>query len=373
VEGVAVNTQFWRGKRVFITGHTGFKGAWLSVMLAKMGAHVTGYSLSPASKPNLFELAYVTEEATSIISDINDQSALDQALKSEPEIVFHLAAQSLVRESYRNPVSTFQANVGGVVTLMDAIRRVPSVRAVLIVTSDKCYENEEWVWGYRETDRMGGRDPYSASKGCAEIAARSMQLSFFAPFSPTGHHARIATARAGNVIGGGDWSQDRLIPDLVRGCLSAGAEVRLRSPRSVRPWQHVLDPLGAYIAIAERLVTAPNGVDEAWNIGPNHGDDRPVLKVAESMVAALGVGTIVCEEGHQGPHEAGLLRLDCEKAKAKLGWRPILSFDDTIRFTAEWYSAWHQGADMRAFTHTQIETFMALTAASAALHFDEPK
>lgn len=360
LEGVVVSEEFWRGRRVFVTGHTGFKGAWLSLWLAEMGAVVTGYALAPRSHPNLFDLAKISDTISSVIADINDQPALDKALaESRPEIVFHLAAQALVRESYDNPIQTFAANVGGVVTLLDSIRPVPSVRGVIIVTSDKCYDNQEWIWGYRENDRLGGRDPYSASKGCAEIAARSMQMSFFAPFAPGGHAARIATVRAGNVIGGGDWSDDRLVPDIVRGCLGTKGEVRLRSPSAVRPWQHVLDPLGVYLDIAERLATAPDGIDEAWNIGPEHGDDRPVLKVAEAMVAALGTGKVVCEEAFNGPHEANLLRLDCEKAKTKLGWRPKLKFDQSIKFTADWYAAWKQGDDMMNFTRAQIATFRA--------------
>jgi CDP-glucose 4,6-dehydratase len=361
LEGLAVTTQFWHGKRVFITGHTGFKGAWLSFWLAEMGAIVTGFALAPKSQPNLFDLVGVADLlSSSVIADISDQSTLEKTLLgSEPDVVFHLAAQALVRESYQNPVQTFAANVGGVVTLLDSIRRVPSVRSVVVVTSDKCYDNKEWVWGYREIDRLGGRDPYSASKGCAEIAARSMQMSFFAPFATNGHPARIATVRSGNVIGGGDWSEDRLVPDIVRGCLGKTGEVRLRNPNAIRPWQHVLDPLGAYLEIAERLATAPEGMDEAWNIGPEGGEDNAVITVAEAMVAALGTGVIVCEEPGNRPHEATLLRLDCEKAKAKLRWRPRLKFDASIEFTAGWYAAWKQGRDMSAFTRSQLAAFEA--------------
>ena len=363
LEGLVVRAKFWRGKRVFVTGHTGFKGSWLSVWLAEMGASVTGLALPPREHPNLFDLADVAGRLSSAIADINDQPALDRALRtSEPEIIFHLAAQALVRESYQDPVRTFATNVGGVVTLLDSVQRTPSVRAVVIVTSDKCYDNQEWVWGYRENDRLGGRDPYSASKGCAEIAARSMQMSFFAPFASNGHPARIATVRAGNVIGGGDWSNDRLVPDIVRGCLGSSGEVRLRHPNAVRPWQHVLDPLGAYLDIGERLATAPDGIDEAWNIGPEACDTRPVLKVAEAMIAALGAGKVVFEGAGTGPHEAKLLQLDCEKARTRLGWRPRLKFDDSVKFTADWYAAWKQGRDMLAFTHAQIAAFEAMAA-----------
>jgi CDP-glucose 4,6-dehydratase len=249
------------------------------------------------------------------------------------------------------------ANVGGVVSLLDAVRHAPSVAAVVVITSDKCYDNKEWLWGYRETDALGGRDPYSASKGCAEIATRSMQTSFFAPFVRDGHPARIATVRTGNVIGGGDWSDDRLVPDIVRGCLSASGEVVIRNPRAVRPWQHVLDPLAAYIQIAERLTSGTQGIDEAWNIGPNPVDNRAVVDVAEALIAALGAGRIVADSLQKGPHEANLLMLDCAKARSKLGWQPQLDFDGAIALTAAWYSAWHKGDDMAALTLDQIAAF----------------
>ncbi|MFG1418742.1 CDP-glucose 4,6-dehydratase [Xanthobacter sp. V0B-10] len=359
--------EFWRGKRVLVTGHTGFKGAWLSLWLARAGAIVTGYALAPATSPCLFHLGRVEDRVTSVIGDINDRPLLERVVaEARPEIVLHLAAQALVRDSYVDPINTFATNVTGVVTLLDVVRRAPSVAAVLVVTSDKCYENNEWVWGYREVDRLGGRDPYSASKGCAEIAAQSMQRSFFQPFAPNGHAARIATVRAGNVIGGGDWSDNRLVPDIVRGCLGTEGAVRLRSPSSLRPWQHVLEPLGAYLLIAERLVTAPQGIDEGWNIGPDPGDDRAVLEVARAMVSAIGVGRIEIEEDPSAPHEARLLRLDCSKAKALLGWHPNLRFEDSIRLTAEWYAAWHKGEDMAAFTDRQIEAYAALVTGPSA-------
>ncbi len=350
--------RFWRGRRVLLTGHTGFKGAWLAAWLAGLGAEVTGYALAPADSPNLFTLARLDKRIRSVIGDINDRARLAEAMDAcRPEVVLHLAAQALVRASYDDPIATFATNVTGVVTVLDVIRRTPGVASVVVVTSDKCYDNKEWVWGYREGDRLGGRDPYSASKGCAEIAAQSMQRSFFRPFAPDGHDARIATVRAGNVIGGGDWSAHRLVPDIVRGCLGPEGLVRLRSPRSVRPWQHVLEPLGAYLTLAERLATDPEGMDEAWNIGPDPGDDRPVRDVADAMVRALGAGRIVVEDRPTGPHEASLLRLDCAKARTALGWSPRLRFPEAIALTADWYAAWQQGADMGAFTDAQIQAY----------------
>ena len=358
LENLGVTASFWRGRRVLVTGHTGFKGAWLSLWLAQMGAEVTGLAQPPLSQPNLFDIARVPDAVASQIGDINDRALLDKLFTAHaPEIVFHLAAQALVRASYADPVATFAVNVGGVVSLLDTVRRAPSVRAVVIITSDKCYENKEQIWSYRETDALGGRDPYSASKSCAEIAARAMQMSFFKPWQATGHDARIATVRAGNVIGGGDWSQDRLVPDIVRGCLGADGEVRLRNPLAVRPWQHVLDPLAAYLKIAERLAEHVPGADDCWNIGPDTTDHRAVADVAHALIAGLGVGRVSPDTPTPGPHEANLLMLDCSKAKALLGWKPRLSFDDSIRLTVNWYAAWRKGHDMAALTRAQITRF----------------
>jgi CDP-glucose 4,6-dehydratase len=362
VEGVALmERQFWHGRRVLVTGHTGFKGAWLSMWLANLGAEVTGYALPPVASPNLYEILSINRRVNSTFADINDRTALQAAIdRAQPEIVLHLAAQALVRDSYIDPVSTFATNVTGVVTLLDIVRKLQGIQAVLIVTSDKCYENNEWFWGYRETDPLGGRDPYSASKGCAEIATRSMQRSFFAPYNAAGHPAGIATARAGNVIGGGDWSGHRLVPDIVRGCLGAEGLVRLRNPAAIRPWQHVLEPLDAYLRITEHLIRYPEDMGGSWNIGPDQSEENTVINVAEAMVRELGHGRVVVETDSNAPHEAHHLRLDCSKLKTKLGWTPKLSFEASIQMTGAWYAAWNSGADMVAFTERQIAEYAAI-------------
>jgi CDP-glucose 4,6-dehydratase len=349
-------TGFWVGRRVVITGQTGFKGAWLAFWLAELGAEVSGLALPPNTTTNLHDVLDLPARGRFVHADINDRAALETLIQSaRPEVVIHMAAQALVRRSYAAPIETFAANVVGVVTLLDVVRRCPDTRAVVIVTSDKAYENLNWPWGYRETDALGGHDPYSASKACAEIAAASMRRGFF---HPGGHPARIATARAGNVIGGGDWAEDRLVPDIVRGCLSPEGVVRLRNPDAVRPWQHVLEPLSAYLMLAERLCTASDGFDEAWNIGPDASENRPVRAVAEAMVAALRRGRIELASEAHAPHEAHTLALDCAKARARLDWRPRLDFAATIALTATWYSAWARGEAMASLTSAQIATFM---------------
>ena len=348
--------SFWSGRRVLVTGHTGFKGAWLSFWLAELGAEVSGLALPPSSSPNLHDLLGLSGIGGSVFADINDQGALTALMTSaRPEVVIHMAAQPLVRHSYAAPVETFMTNVGGTVTLLEAVRACHETRAVVIVTTDKCYENRDWHWGYRETDQLGGHDPYSASKACAEIATASMRRSFF---TEGGHPARIATARAGNVIGGGDWSEDRLAPDIVRGCLGPGHIVRLRNPGAVRPWQHVLDPLNGYLSLAERLHSGEAGFDEAWNLGPDPADNQPVLAVAEAMVNALGQGRIETQADLNPLHEAKLLMLDCSKARARLGWRPKLDFGEAVGLTAQWYRSWASGADMVDVTRAQIDRFM---------------
>lgn len=346
---------FWQGRRVLITGQTGFKGAWLSFMLAEMGSEISGLALPPASRPNLHDILDIPARGNFVHADINDREALNALIRAaRPEVVIHMAAQSLVRPSYQNPVETFATNVIGTVSVLDAVRSCPETRAVLVITSDKAYENNEWPWGYRETDALGGHDPYSASKGAAEIATSAMRRSFF---HKQGHAARIASARAGNVIGGGDWSVDRLVPDIVRGCLTGDGVVGLRNPHSVRPWQHVLEPLDAYLKIAERLCLDPQGIDEAWNVGPDPSSSRTVKELADAIVAALGQGKVEVAPDTKAPHEAHLLTLDCTKARSRLGIAPRLSFEQTIAMTGQWYGAWLRKEDMKKVTRDQISLF----------------
>lgn len=344
------------GRRVLVTGHTGFKGAWLTAWLADAGAHVTGYSLAPETDPNLWELLRL-DGVSSHIGDLNDRAALDAAIaECQPEIVFHLAAQALVRRSYREPVETFASNVLGTVQILDALRGQDGLKSVIVATSDKAYENVEQVWGYRETDRMGGRDPYSASKGATELAAASMRASFFGPDQPV----RVATVRAGNVIGGGDWAEDRLVPDIVRGCLGADGSVTLRQPFSIRPWQHVLEPLSGYMQLALAQIDRPDFAD-GWNFGPDRAEERPVADVARAVVDALGAGDIIHDPAAADLHEAKLLRLDVSKARAELGWRPRMSFEQTISLTADWYGRWSRGEDAGALCREQISFFETLS------------
>lgn len=348
--------SFWNGRRVFLTGHTGFKGSWLSIWLSELGAKVSGYALAPATEPNLFTLGGVADSLfASTIADIRQVDTLRSAMQAfEPEIVIHMAAQPLVRNSYADPIGTYSTNVMGTVNVLDCVRELSSVRGVVIVTTDKCYENNEWVWGYRESDRLGGRDPYSNSKACAELVTQAYRQSFFhMPGAPA-----IGSARAGNVIGGGDWSKDRLVPDIVRGACSASQEIFLRNPDAVRPWQHVLEPLRGYLMLAERL--ANGSCAEGWNFGPDQSDARAVAVVAQAIVSALGAGKIVVDRDPNAPHEAGRLQLDCSKARAKLGWWPLIDFKESISLTAAWYAAWRRGEDMKVFTRKQIREYSSL-------------
>lgn len=357
VEVMDVTSQFWRGKRVLLTGHTGFKGGWLCLWLQHLGAEVTGYALEPPTQPNLFEAARVGEGMRSILGDVRDFDALWATVREcQPEIVFHLAAQPLVVPAYRQPLETYAINVLGTVHLLEAVRRTPGVRAVVNVTSDKCYENREWLWGYREDEPMGGHDPYSSSKGCAELVTAAYRRSFFAPASDRPSVA-LASARAGNVIGGGDWAEDRLVPDVVRSFL-AGRAVTLRHPDAVRPWQHVLEPLSGYLMLAERSWKEGQAFAEGWNFGPSEEDARPVRWLVERLAALWGEGASWRMADASHPHEAHYLKLDRTKARVRLGWTPRWNLERTLEETVVWYRAHQAGAEMRGATLAQIERFM---------------
>lgn len=359
LEGLDVTPDFWNGKRVFLTGHTGFKGSWLSIWLKDLGAIVTGYSLAPHGGINLFSLAAVEHGLSSQIADVRDLAALQTAMQNaKPEIVLHLAAQSLVRASYSDPVGTFSTNVMGTVNLLEAVRQTPGVRSVVIVTTDKCYENREWVWGYRETDPMGGYDPYSNSKGASELVSACYRSSFFNSTNYTNHGVGIATARAGNVIGGGDWAEDRLIPDILKALL-AGEPARIRNPHAIRPWQHVLEPLRGYLTLAERLYGDGPHFAEAWNFGPKDEDARPVGWIADTMARLWGPQAQWVADSGQHPHEANYLKLDISKARSRLSWRPKLQLQDALELTIAWTRKHQAGQDMRQTTLSQIRDYQA--------------
>ncbi len=347
----SVDPDFWRNRRVMITGHTGFKGAWLALWLQDLGARVTGFSAKTRAQPSLYELARVGEGMESIEGDVCEADAVASAVAAaRPEVVIHMAAQSLVRRSFVEPRETFQINVMGTVNVLDAVRRNgDGVRVLVNVTSDKCYENREWEWGYREVEPMGGHDPYSGSKGCAELVTAAYRRSFFLD----GDGTRIASARAGNVIGGGDWGEDRLVPDIMRAAL-AGGRVRIRNPNSVRPWQHVLNPLSGYLALAQALWDSPE-LAAGWNFGPAEEDARPVGWIVE-RIGELWPDEIRWEfDDGPNPHEARYLKLDSSRARTRLGWRPPVALDATLQSIVEWYRALREGADVRAVTMAQIK------------------
>ena len=360
-----LNAGTWQGRAVFVTGHTGFKGSWLALWLAGMGARVYGFALDPATKTSLFEEAGVAQQlAGDTRADLADRTALQAALQeAQPSVVLHLAAQALVRPGYADPVGTFATNVMGTAHLLDAVRSVDSVQAVIVVTTDKVYGNNEWIFPYREGDALGGHDPYSASKAAAEIVVASYRASFF---GADRHGARIATARAGNVIGGGDWSPERLVPDCLQ-AFAAGAPVRLRYPQAVRPWQHVLEPLGGYLALAERLLAADgDAAAKAWNFGPEVGGDATVGAVTEALARRWGgKASVECPEGELHPHEAGLLRLDITQARVELGWRPRWSLAQALDATVDWFQGWEHGGDAAALCRAQIASYQACAAAES--------
>ena len=353
------SSDFWRGRRVFLTGHTGFKGGWLSLWLQQLGAELTGYALAPATDPSLFIKANVAGGMHSVIGDVRDNEKLELAMQMAlPEVVFHLAAQPLVRASYVDPVGTYQTNVLGTIHLLESVRKTPSVRAVVIVTTDKCYENKEWIWPYRESDPLGGYDPYSSSKACAEIVASSWRNSFFHADRYAEHGVAIASARAGNVIGGGDWSTDRLIVDVMR-AFSAGKTLAIRNPAATRPWQHVLEPLRGYLTLAERLVTDGARYASAWNFGPQYTDARPVEWIVRYLAAKWRHTSDWKLDEQQHVHEAQMLKLDWSKAHAELGWQPALTLPDALDSTFAWYQQQADGADARTLCLEQIASYCA--------------
>src|ERR1035437_1683975 len=354
------NTFSWQGKKVFLTGHTGFKGGWLSLWLTSKGARIRGYALDPATEPNLFTVARIGRVIDDIRGDIRDGVSLDAAMQSfAPEVVFPMATQPLVRLSYDDPIGTYETNVIGTARVLDSVRRTRSVRAVVSVTTDKCYENKEWIWGYRESDPLGGYDPYSSSKACAEIVSAAYRQSYFSTSKITEHKVALATARAGNVIGGGDWAIDCLIPDLVRGFL-AGESVRIRRPHAIRPWQHVMGPLHGYIRLAEQLLTNDPKFATAYNFGPAEEDAQTVAWIAEKMAFFWANGAKWVLDPDPGVHEAGYLKRDASRARADLGWTPHLHLETTLEWLVKWYRAWQAGADMQAFTLAQIAAYESL-------------
>ena len=356
-----IGASFWKGKRVFLTGHTGFKGAWLSAWLCDLGTDLTGYALPPPTNPSLFDLAKLDGRMHSIQGDIRDLEFLERSLKeARPEIVIHMAAQPLVRLSYEEPILTYETNVMGTAHLLDAIRRCPSARSVVVITTDKCYENKEWFWGYRENEPLGGYDPYSSSKAAAEIVCASYRNSFFnATDYGKKHTTAIASARAGNVVGGGDWAKDRLIPDIVR-AISEGKKVRIRSPYAIRPWQHVLEPLSGYLTLAERLYEKGPEFAEAWNFGPYDSDAKPVQWIVERLCAGWAGSKGYEIDSAPQPHEASYLKLDCSKAMARLTWRPTWNLETTLEKIVEWNTALAKGEDVYKRTLSQISEFMEL-------------
>lgn len=353
MEKLGLKSNFWLGRRVFLTGHTGFKGGWLSLWLKNLGAIVTGYALAP---PQASSFYYDAKVGTAIVSDIvgdilNLDKLTEAMLSAQPEIIIHMAAQSLVRESYIDPATTYATNVMGTVNVFEAVRKCPGVQGVLIITTDKCYENKEWDWGYREDEPMGGFDPYSSSKGCAELVSAAYRKSFFEPLG-----IPVATARAGNVIGGGDWAIDRIIPDAIRSFI-AGKELLVRNPDAIRPWQHVLESLAGYLTLCEKMVEKPDQFSGAWNFGASDVDAKPVSVLVNTMVSNWHEPASWRVDDSGQPHEAKLLKLDCSKAIKYLDWTSLWGLTRCLDETSNWYRAWHQGEDMNKFTLDQIARY----------------
>lgn len=352
-----MNRTFWRSKKVLITGHTGFKGSWLSLWLQSLRANVVGYALSPPTTPSLFEVARVADGMTSIVGDVRDFEHL-RAVAAEhcPEIVIHMAAQPLVRYSYDHPGETYSTNVMGTVNVLEAVRLSETVQVVVTITSDKCYENREWVWGYRENEPMGGHDPYSSSKGCAELVISAYRRSYFPAEEYQRHGVTLASTRAGNVIGGGDWAKDRLIPDIMNAMLE-NRPVIIRSPNAIRPWQHVLEPLSGYLLLAEKLWVHGPEFAQGWNFGPNDEDVKPVSWIVETLSNMWGEGARWEIDSALHSHEATYLKLDCSKARSLLGWSPKTCLSTTLEWIVEWYQGYRRKEDMRRLTEAQIERY----------------
>jgi CDP-glucose 4,6-dehydratase len=355
MEALVISASFWSGRRVLLTGHTGFKGAWMAVLLRRLGSDVYGLALPPSSDSGIFVAGDVERDIHSRVGDIRDISVVSRALTdSRPHVVIHMAAQSLVRESYADPVGTYATNVMGTVNILECVRHASGVQAVVIVTSDKCYDNVGQIWGYRETEPLGGHDPYSNSKGCAELVTDAYRHSFFL----TDAAPAVASARAGNVIGGGDWARDRLVPDAMR-AFFAGTALTVRNPHAVRPWQHVLDPTVAYLALAERLAKGGRDFAEAWNFGPAFNNEISVAEICDRICQSWGQGASWKRDAGDHPHEAAVLKLDCSKARARLGWRPLFDLDRALALTVDWYKALQRGTDMRAFTLAQVDAVLS--------------
>ncbi len=356
VAGIDLN--FWRGTRIFLTGHTGFKGGWLSLWLSSLGAKVTGYSLEPITQPSFYHALNVGNIVEkSVIGDIRHLDQLRAEMSAaQPEVVIHMAAQPLVRQSYKSPVETYATNVMGTVHVLDSIRNIPSVRSAVVVTTDKCYENKEWVWGYRENEPLGGHDPYSNSKGCAELITAAYRQSYFSDSAHSAHRPALASARAGNVIGGGDWSEDRLIPDAIK-AFGAKKPLMIRNPLAIRPWQHVLEPLFGYLVLAQGLCREGAKFASAWNFGPRDEDARSVKEVVNLLIERLPSGGIWEQDRNEQPHEAHALKLDCSKADKLLGWRPRWSLETALQNTVDWQKAFLDKQDMKKISLEQINAY----------------
>jgi len=359
VGAFGIDSDYWRGRRVFLTGHTGFMGGWLALWLARLGAEVTGYALAPPTRPSLFEVAGITGDLTSIEGDVRDAARLEEAVAQyRPEIAFHLAAQPLVRAAHADPVGTYGTNVMGTAHLLESLRRVAELEAVVVITSDKVYDNREWAWGYRESDRLGGKEPYGSSKACTEMVAEAYRHSYF---DNGAGRTGLATVRAGNVIAGGDWAADRLVPDAIK-AFAAGTPLTIRNPDAVRPWQHVLEPVRFYLALAQLLAAEPAAWSGAWNVGPAEEDAQPVRWVVDRLVRLWGEGASWrSEDGARPadpqPYESRLLAVDSAKARLAAGYGPVWRVEEALRRAVEWYKAHLAGDDMRAMSFAQIAAF----------------